>query len=231
MHGEVIGDRGEQSAELARRRGGIRSRANQKPVHLRIGRAAGQGEGAIAQSVAVKLQSGKAIRVPPKTGGDEVQRVFKIAALRLKIMRAEIHAFRPDGFVQEFHRLSTRLRQQDKQLHLWIGKISRNMYGEVARAGDRLPRGSGLVQAEVLILHLDGNGTRRAGQVAEDNSRQGKADEPLDVGGGAHLDQLRDLADDRCLRWSRRRWPGTCGCCSGTCRDRSRWHRWCFSRA
>src|ERR1700758_4093297 len=97
----MVGDRGKQSAELARWWSGIRpGQIKRKPIFEQAV-SAGHGQGAVAQSVTIKLQSGEAIRVTPKTGGDEVQRVFKIAALCLKIVRAKIHPFSPDGFIQE----------------------------------------------------------------------------------------------------------------------------------
>jgi hypothetical protein len=66
----------------------------------------GQGECAVAQSVVVDFETGEAIRITPQIGGDEVERVLKVAALDLKMMRAQIHAFRPDRFVQQLHGLS-----------------------------------------------------------------------------------------------------------------------------
>src|ERR1700736_1403478 len=99
----MIGNRGEQTAELAGWWSGIGTRQIKRQSVFKQAAPTGHGENPITQSVVVKLQPGEAIRVTPKAGSDEVQRVFKIAALRLKIVRAEIHAFCPDGFVQECH--------------------------------------------------------------------------------------------------------------------------------
>ena len=101
VHGQMIGDRGKQRAEFARRRSGIRTRQIERQSVFKQAARAGQGEDAVAQSVVVELKPGESVRIAPQAGGDEVQRVFEIAALRLKMMRAEIHAFRPDGLGQQ----------------------------------------------------------------------------------------------------------------------------------
>ena len=99
MHRQMIGHRRKQRSEIARRRSIIRSGQIERQAVFKKAAAVCQGEGAVAQSIAVELQAGKAVRIAPKAGGDKIQRVFEVAALRLKIVRTQIHPFGPDGFV------------------------------------------------------------------------------------------------------------------------------------
>ena len=58
----------------------------------------GKGQGAVTKGVGVELQTRESEGVAPKAAGDEIQRVFEVAILGLKMVRPEIHSFRPDGF-------------------------------------------------------------------------------------------------------------------------------------
>jgi hypothetical protein len=49
----------------------------------------------------------KSPRILTQIGAQEPQRVFKIPALRLEMMGAEMHAFRPDDARQKLHRRET----------------------------------------------------------------------------------------------------------------------------
>ncbi len=62
-----------------------------------------QRQRSVAQSIRVELQAGKSEGVAPQAVGDEVQRVLEVAALGLKMMRPQIHTFRPDGFGERSH--------------------------------------------------------------------------------------------------------------------------------
>ena len=112
-------------------------------------------QGPIAQRILIELQAREAAGIAPQAGGDEVERVFEIAVLGLKVMGAEIHSFGPDGLGERSHSAPPRLRKQDNQFHLRIGDVTRHMGREIARTGHRLPRRPGLVEAEVLVLHFD----------------------------------------------------------------------------
>src|SRR5580692_4044744 len=60
-------------------------------------------QGTVAKRIGIKLQAGEPACVAPQAAGYEVQRVFEVAVLRLKMMRTQIHAFRPDGLGEHPH--------------------------------------------------------------------------------------------------------------------------------
>ena len=60
----------------------------------------------VVQRLSIQEATGNAKRHVPQRAGSEADRVFKIAALHLEMVRAEIHSFRPDDSGQIFHRVS-----------------------------------------------------------------------------------------------------------------------------
>ena len=93
VHGQMVGYRRVERGKVAWvgclvRAGKIKGQAVFKePARVR------QRQRTVAQGVHVELQTGEAEGIAPEGLGDEVQRVFKVTALDLKVVRAQIHAF------------------------------------------------------------------------------------------------------------------------------------------
>ena len=63
-----------------------------------------QADGSIAQRVVVQGAADKAVALEPQRGCGEVDRIFKVACLCLKLVRTEVHALRPHHLRQGSHR-------------------------------------------------------------------------------------------------------------------------------
>src|SRR5579871_4999590 len=83
------------------------------------------------------------------------------------------------------------LRQQDDQLKLRRCEIRGYVNSQVARAPHGVPGFSGLVQAEVLVVQLDGKRAGRGRSVRQLDSLQSLANEGLNLCCRSHLDELR----------------------------------------
>jgi hypothetical protein len=53
-----------------------------------------------------------------------------------------------------------RLRQQNNEFELGIGDVAGNVGGDVAGPLHGFPGGAGLIEAEILVVELDGDGPR-----------------------------------------------------------------------
>ena len=62
-----------------------------------------QRESAVAQGFGIDFTAQKAVIVAAQRGDDELRGVFEIAALRLEMVRPDVHALRPDDPRQETH--------------------------------------------------------------------------------------------------------------------------------
>ena len=62
-----------------------------------------QRESAVAQGFGIHFTAQKAVVVAAQGGHDELSGVFEIPALRLKMVRTDVHPLRPDHPRQETH--------------------------------------------------------------------------------------------------------------------------------
>src|SRR6185437_6364308 len=63
--------------------------------------------GSVGQGFPVELEMQQAPRLTPQAGGEKSHRVFKVAALCLQMMGAQIHPLGPDDPRKEFHSVRT----------------------------------------------------------------------------------------------------------------------------
>ena len=66
-----------------------------------------QGEGPVAQGFGVHFVAGQPKWLKPKASCSPVDGIFEIAVLRLEMMRAQVHALRPDHSGKKLHKLAT----------------------------------------------------------------------------------------------------------------------------
>ena len=63
-----------------------------------------QADRSVAQGIAIQGAPDKAVALEPQRCGGEVDGIFKVACLRLKLVRTEVHALRPHHLRQGSHR-------------------------------------------------------------------------------------------------------------------------------
>ena len=66
-------------------------------------RACTSEDGTVVQRLGVQFQPHQAERREPQRGGGKLDGIFEIAALHLKMVRPQVHAFRPHHSRQELH--------------------------------------------------------------------------------------------------------------------------------
>ena len=62
-----------------------------------------QRERAVEERFGIDLSGGKAVGFEPERGDGETSGIFEVTALCLEVMRAQVHAFRPDDTGESFH--------------------------------------------------------------------------------------------------------------------------------
>lgn len=103
---QVIGDGRKQRREVSRRWGGIRPWQVERQSVFKEASCVREGNRPIAERVVIDLKGGEAERIAPQARRYKVERIFEITVLCLKVVRAEIHAFRPDRFGELSHIVS-----------------------------------------------------------------------------------------------------------------------------